>query len=63
LTVDGRPLVDVLLELSKCPDLVLDKGHEFGIYATPDLAKGIRDPDKIVPEVDRESLIEFLKKL
>jgi hypothetical protein len=60
LTVNGRRLVDILMELSKCPDLVLDKGHEFGIYETPGLATGAKVP---VPEKDREALIEFLKKL
>jgi cytochrome c5 len=60
VTVHERPLIDILMELSKCPDLVLDKGHEFGEYDTLELAKGRRVK---VPEADREALIEFLKKL
>lgn len=60
LTVDGRPLVDILIELSKCPDLVLDRGHDFGIYETPGLANGNKIP---VSVEEREALIEFLKKL
>ncbi len=41
-----KKLVPDLLELSKCPDLVEDKGHTFG--AT-------------LPDADKEALIEFLK--
>jgi hypothetical protein len=57
--VDGRPLVDLLMELSKCPDLVRDRGHDFGKYDTLELAKGNQVE---VSEEDREALIEFLKK-
>ena len=60
VTVKGRPLVDILMDLSKCPDMVLDRGHEFGEYNTLELAKGNRE--KVSVE-EREALIEFLKKL
>jgi hypothetical protein len=60
VTVKGRSLVEILIGLSKCPDLVLDKGHEFGIYNTLELAHGRREE---VPAKSREQLIEFLKKL
>jgi hypothetical protein len=43
-----KNLVPDLLELSKCPDLVEDKGHRFG--AT-------------LPDADKEALNEFLKTL
>ncbi len=56
--IDG--LVENLIKLSKNPDLILDKGHDFGIYNTVELAKGNQVQ---VPEEDREALIEFLKKL
>ncbi len=39
-------LVDPLLELSKCPDLVINRGHEFGATLT---------------DADKNALIEFLK--
>ena len=43
-----RNLVSALMAASKCPDLVEDRGHEFG--AT-------------LPEPDKRALIEFLKTL
>jgi len=43
-----KNLVPDLLELSKCPDLVEDKGHRFGAN---------------LPDADKEALIEFLKTL
>ncbi|MGH6919524.1 MAG: hypothetical protein ACREJ0_17675, partial [Geminicoccaceae bacterium] len=48
-------LVEPLLELSKCPDFVVNRGHYFG---TDQFAEepGLRDPDK-------RALIEFLKTL
>lgn len=58
--VRGESLVDLLLDISKCPDLVIDRGHEFGWLDTVELAKGNRVE---VPVEDREALIEFLKKL
>jgi mono/diheme cytochrome c family protein len=39
-------LVDPLLELSKCPDLVVNRGHLFGTT---------------LPDADKNALIEFLK--
>jgi len=49
------PLVDPLLELSKCPDLIVNRGHYFGssqLSGEP----GLSDPDK-------RALIAFLKRL
>jgi hypothetical protein len=43
-----RELVPDLLEVSKCPDFVVDRGHEFGA----DLS-----------DADKRALIEFLKTL
>jgi hypothetical protein len=43
-----RELVPTLLEASKCPDLIVDRGHTFGNNLTPD---------------DKRALIEFLKLL
>lgn len=60
VTVRGESLVDILIELSKCPDLIIDKGHTFGEFDTLERAKGNFVE---VPEEDREALIEFLKKL
>ena len=56
--VDG--LVENLIALSKCPDLVLDRGHQFGWYDTLELSKGNQVETSVE---DREALIEFLKKL
>ncbi len=39
-------LVDPMLELSKCPDLVINRGHEFGATLS---------------DADKNALIEFLK--
>jgi hypothetical protein len=41
-----RDIVDDLLELSKCPDLVVNRGHLFGTT---------------LPDADKLALIEFLK--
>jgi hypothetical protein len=46
-------LVDPLLELSKCPDLVVNRGHYFGTSFFKE-EPGLSDPDK-------RALIEFLK--
>jgi hypothetical protein len=49
---DGRarevfaPLVPRLLALSKCPDLIVNRGHKFGTT---------------LPDGDKQDLIEFLK--
>ena len=40
-------LVDTLVGLSKCPDYVVNRGHDFGAPLTPD---------------DREALIAYLKR-
>jgi hypothetical protein len=39
-------MVDPLLELSKCPDLVINRGHEFGVKLS---------------DQDKNALIELLK--
>lgn len=48
-------LVDPLLELSKCPDFVVNRGHYFGTSAFKE-EPGLSDSDK-------RALIEFLKTL
>ncbi len=67
IDVGGRNLVDILIDLSKCPDLDIDRGHKFGWYNTVDLAGLEEGQDESgltpVPVTDREALIEFLKKL
>lgn len=45
---DKTKLAKALLDLSECPDLVEDKGHEFGSEASDE---------------DKQALIEFLKTL
>jgi hypothetical protein len=47
------PLVPRLLEMSKCPDFVVDRGHYFGTSAFRE-EPGLSDEDK-------RALIEFLK--
>ena len=46
-------LVDPMLELSKCPDFVVNRGHYFGT----DLFK--EEPG--LSDADKRALIEFLK--
>ena len=46
----GQPLLDA----SKCPDFVLDRGHLFGETLDPDPKKN---------DEDKEALIAFLKTL
>ena len=41
-----KNLVDPLLEVSKCPDFVVNRGHLFGTE---------------LPDPDKRALIEFLK--
>jgi hypothetical protein len=50
-------LVDPLLELSKCPDLIVNRGHYFGTgaYHGPGSEPGLDDSDK-------QALIAFLKR-
>jgi hypothetical protein len=49
-------LVDPLLELSKCPDLIVNRGHYFGTGKLPGGEPGLSDADK-------RTLIAFLKRL
>ena len=51
----GKSLVDQMLELSKCPDFVVNRGHYFGT----DLFK--EEPG--LSDADKRALIEFLKTL
>jgi hypothetical protein len=46
LRVGSSALVDRLLNLSKCPDFVVNRGHIFG---------------STLSDVDKRALIEFLK--
>ncbi len=48
-------LVEPLLEVSKCPDFVVNRGHYFGTNYLKDEA-GLSDSDKV-------ALIEFLKTM
>ena len=41
-----KDLVEPLLEVSKCPDFVVNRGHLFGTK---------------LPDADKRALIEFLK--
>ena len=53
-------LVDPLLELSKCPDLVINRGHYFGTgYVEPGDLHPIGEPG--LSDKDKRALIEFLK--
>ncbi|WP_370467996.1 hypothetical protein [Nitrospira sp. KM1] len=51
-----KDLVEPLLELSKCPDFVPNRGHYFG---TDRLSKAENEPG--LSEQDKRALIEFLK--
>jgi hypothetical protein len=53
-------LVDPMLELSKCPDLIVNRGHYFGTgYVEP----GASDPvqEAALSDQDKRALIEFVK--
>jgi cytochrome c5 len=53
-------LVDPLLELSKCPDFVVNRGHYFGTgYVEPGDGNPLREP--ALSDSDKRALIEFLK--
>src|SRR5712691_1551595 len=53
-------VVDQLLGLSKCPDLIVNRGHYFGTdFLEPDEKPGARPPG--LSEADKRALIEFLK--
>src|SRR5262249_37477906 len=43
-----KPLLASLMAASKCPDLVEDRGHDFGTH---------------LPDSDKRALIEFLKTM
>jgi hypothetical protein len=66
-----RDAVDPLLEMSKCPDFVVNRGHYFGTgylepaeQADPALrAKALEDRGPGLSESDKRALIEFLKTL
>jgi hypothetical protein len=45
---DPRGLAEALLQLSDCPDLVEDSGHEYGWHLS---------------DAEKKDLIEFLKTL
>jgi hypothetical protein len=53
-----KDLADPLLELSKCPDFVVNRGHYFG---TDHLKKEENEPG--LGDVDKRALIEFLKTI
>jgi hypothetical protein len=53
-------VVDRLLSLSKCPDLVVNRGHYFGTdFLEPGEKPGVRPPG--LSDADKRALIEFLK--
>jgi hypothetical protein len=54
-----RNLVDPMLGLSKCPDLIVNRGHYFGTgYVEP----GQPGPQEAaLSDQDKRALIEFLK--
>jgi hypothetical protein len=53
-------LVEPLLELSKCPDFIVNRGHYFGTgYVEPGAPDPIQEP--ALSDQDKRALIEFLK--
>lgn len=48
-------LVDQMLELSKCPDLIVNRGHYFGT--------GVLGTEPGLNDADKRALIAFLKRL
>jgi hypothetical protein len=53
-------LVDPLLELSKCPDLIVNRGHYFGTgYVEP--GQPNRAQEAALSDQDKRALIEFVK--
>jgi hypothetical protein len=48
-------VVDQLLDLSKCPDLIVNRGHYFGT------SQFAGEPG--LPDDDKKALIAFLKRL
>lgn len=54
--------VDQLLSVSKCPDLIVNRGHYFGTdFLEPGEQPGMRGPG--LNDSDKRALIEFLKTL
>ncbi len=52
--------IDPLLNLSKCPDLIVNRGHYFGTdFLEPGEKPGVRQPG--LSDADKRALIEFLK--
>jgi hypothetical protein len=55
-----KNLVDPLLDLSKCPDLVVNRGHYFGTdYREPGDERAASEPG--LSDDDKRALIEFIK--
>jgi hypothetical protein len=53
-------LVDPMMELSKCPDFIVNRGHYFGTgYVEPGDAEPLQEP--ALRDPDKRALIEFLK--
>ncbi|MGH9668027.1 MAG: hypothetical protein ACRD9L_26720, partial [Bryobacteraceae bacterium] len=53
-------LVDPMMDLSKCPDFVVNRGHYFGTgYVEPGDANPLREP--ALSDQDKRALIEYLK--
>jgi hypothetical protein len=50
-----RNVLEPMLELSKCPDLILNRGHYFGTKQFTGGEPGLSDEDK-------QALIAFLKR-
>ena len=61
-----KGLVEPLLELSKCPDFVVNRGHYFGTEEF-NKTEGLSDDEKFfgkeaaLSDEDKTALIEFLK--
>ena len=53
-----RELVDPLLEVSKCPDFVVNRGHYFGTDYLP-----AQEGRAVLNDDDKRALIEFLKTM
>jgi hypothetical protein len=51
-------LVEPLLEVNKCPDFVVNRGHYFGTDYLPE-----SEGEPGLSDADKNALIEFLKTL
>jgi hypothetical protein len=51
-------LVDPLLEVNKCPDFVVNRGHYFGTDYLP-----AQEGRAVLNDDDKRALIEFLKTM